>query len=215
MSERIPPQGGLLEELLELAQSPFETNEWRTEMLKSNAEIIRLLQVLAGQGAGPPMVGGDTDVDLQTSDVFEFQGQEYVVPRVLGPEDVILVGNETYVEHRSDQYVAISDNDLTPGDREEFARIEVGSGEFLLWEKTAATAHDDLEYDYFVDNKTPDPDLSGNAPIATPDNLAAGNVMKDGYVTASDFVSLEIQNVGSSDVNDVKGLLKAVVMEIK
>lgn len=214
---KIPPLGGLWQEIKELLQKPFEEDEWMRQVLRNQAEMIRLLQSIAGEDEGPPQVGDPGDEpDRLDSDEFRYQGSTYVLPRVVPRERIIIVGNQTYDPTRNDVYQDVSDTDLTPGDRETFAEIRVRSSEFLLLEKTAATAATELTYDYFLDDENnPDEDLSGDAPLAEPDEIQNGDVMKDGYLIVDNFVRLEIQNDGNNDVEDVIGVLKGVRMTKK
>lgn len=154
---------------------------------------------IAGAGAG---AGGRG---------FRYQGRLYLVPNVTEGEQDVKVANQLY---NRGNYSAVSAT-LQPGGELEVARIEPDANEFLLLKHTNATAHDTVEYEYYIDNnQEPDPDLSGPSPWATPPDLYS--VSPDGFRLVEDFVSLKlVETSGSNSYDTYQGTLTGILVEVK
>lgn len=145
----------------------------------------------------------------QSREGFRFNGVNYNIDIANTSENLVKVANETY---NAGERETVS-QDLEPGEEKEFARIEAGPGKFLLLLTTSATPHPSAEYRYYInDESEPDPNLSGNAPWASPP--AEYEVRKRGFMIVEDFVSLQIaETTGEREYSGVEGWLTGIVLE--
>jgi hypothetical protein len=147
----------------------------------------------------------------QSREGFTFQGVSYNIDIANHSDNLVKVANENYIDGERE---SVSQK-LKPGQEKEFARIEPGEGKFALLFTTSATSHPTTEYNYYInDEDSSDPNLSGNAPWASPPNEY--EVRKRGFVIVKDFVSLQIsETTGEREYNDVEGWLSGLVLEIR
>lgn len=145
----------------------------------------------------------------QTYEAFTYEGKTYNIDVANNSDRLVKVANETYVEGTRN----VVDGILEPGQNKEFARIEVGSGKFILLMSTSASPHPTVTYNYYIDGKKDD-DLSGNAPWATPPNQF--EVRPRGYEIVDSYISLQISEKSSSTkYKDVEGWLIGLIVNKK
>jgi len=145
----------------------------------------------------------------QSREGFVYEGQQYNIDIANPGPDLVKVANESYVKGEREP---INEN-LQPGEQKEFARIEVRPGEFILLLTTSATPHPTTEYQYYIDGEEqPDPNLSGNAPWASPPNEY--EVRRRGFRIVDNSVSLQIsESTGERSYSEVEGWLTGIVVE--
>lgn len=154
---------------------------------------------LAGFGSGG---GGNT--------TFRYNGQLYEVPTVTEGDEDVKVANQLYVQGAREDVSST----LAPGESKAFARIEPGTSQFALFKYTNATAHSDVRYEYYIDDpETPDPDLSGSVPWATPPDLY--EVSPGGFKLVEDYVVLQMVNTSDTTTyENVQGTLTGLLIDV-
>lgn len=142
--------------------------------------------------------------------VFRYQGKLYGVPDVVEAGEAVKVANQKF---EKDTYTDV-DGTLDPGESQVFAKIEPPTDAFALLKYTNATAHDTVQYNYYIDDEqVKDPDLSGTVPWATPPDLH--EIVPDGYRLVEDYAILELSETsGSTQYTNVQGTLTALIIEV-
>jgi hypothetical protein len=144
-------------------------------------------------------------------DTFRYQGRLYSVPDVTRGSEDVKVANQRYLRGT---YENVTET-LEPGGDLEVARIEPDANEFALLKYTNATAHDTVEYEYYIDGTAePDPDLSGPSPWATPPDLF--EVSPGGFRLVEDFASLRlVETSGQNSYDTFQGTLTGLLIEVQ
>lgn len=140
---------------------------------------------------------------------FRYQGKLYEIPRVTRGSEDVKVANQLYIQGEREDVGST----LEPGESKEIARIEPSTSQFGLLKYTNATAHEHVEYEYYIDDpQEPDPDLSGTVPWATPPDLF--EVSPGGFKLIEDYAILQMVNKSDTETYDnVMGTLTGLVID--
>lgn len=160
---------------------------------------------LAGSAGGVANLFGEGDPDT-----FLYEGKLRAPPRVITEDNDIKVENQLYVE---EEYTTV-DADLDAGEAKTFARINVESDEFILLKYSYASAAETVRYNYYIDSEqTPDEDLSGNTPLATPPDRR--EIIPNGFLLVDNDIRLELEETsGSNSYTGLTAGLEAIKQTI-
>jgi hypothetical protein len=172
----------------------------------TSVRVIGTSNRVTARGAAGSVAGGAPG---SGSDTFRYNGSLYQVPRILTTDEDVKVANQTFV---GGTYTDVSDT-LDAGQQKEMARIEPSPDEFLLLKYTNATAHDTVEYNYYIDGDFEvDEDLSGQSPWATPPSLH--EVAPGGFKLVEDYVAVELaETSGSNSYTGVQATLTGLTIQ--
>lgn len=183
------------QEVIPELQTITEEQETQTRLLRT------LIEGSDGAGGSDPTLGDQG---------FRLNGRRVRIPRVITDEQDVKATNQQYI---NGVYTTV-DSTLDPGEAKEFARVEPRESQVFLFKHTAATAHDTVRYEYFIDDdEDPDEDLTGNIPWATPPDRYP--VSPSGYRLVDDFASIRLlEQSGTNSYTNVQASLTGLLLEV-
>lgn len=149
-----------------------------------------------------------------SSRTFKFDGSSYLVRPAIETDDVVAVANEKW--DQSDDTRDTVDDTLAANGAKVFAEIDLDDDHFLLLERTNATQHDGVEYNYYLGGSGTDDidaDLSGSSTWAEPPNWFYPN--PDGFVIVEDYLAVEIDDQDGNQHSGVSAALTGRLYERK
>jgi hypothetical protein len=211
-----------VEEVREFLLHPFEIDEkWeKLLMLETRQTEILESEFVSGSQNRPALVGDPEDATIDSDrPTVEIGGVIVEIPAGITPDQDIKVANERYIEDTRTEVESV----LQPGESKIMAEITVAPEEVILFRATNATAHSNVQYNYYFNQggiserdlnpSDADDDLSGSAPWATPPDLFAPYAQ--GPMGVESSIALQIVNQDADTVLDpVQGTLTGTKIRV-